>query len=314
MKVDMEPITCMNRPDCLRLSNGTVELIAIVGAGPRIIRYGFLQGENILGEFPDLSTETALGLWKPLGGHRLWAAPESLPRTYAPDNDPLEYESSGEHALRLIRRTDAAGLGKEIEVRLDAEGSGVSLIHTITNNNLWEIELAPWALTIMNGGGSVILPQEPYRAHSEELLPARPLVLWGYTDLSDPRWTIGRRFILLRSDDTLSEPQKGGILNRQGWAAYHRGRTLFIKRFPCRDGAIYPDFNCNNETYTAGSFIELESLGPLVRLEPGESVEHRERWYLFDEVEIGMDEERIDATIGPLVAATEATREEQAIR
>ncbi len=44
----------------------------------------------------------------------------------------------------------------------------------------------------------------------------------------------------------------------------------------------YPDFGCNCETYTAGTFIELESLGPLEVVAPGESVQHLERWSLFE--------------------------------
>jgi hypothetical protein len=58
----------------------------------------------------------------------------------------------------------------------------------------------------------------------------RAMTLWHYTDLSDPRWTFGRKFIRLRTDDTLDAPQKIGIANKQGWAGYWRKRTLFLKR------------------------------------------------------------------------------------
>ena len=38
--------------DCIRLSNGIVEVLVTRSVGPRIIRYGFVGGENVLCEIP----------------------------------------------------------------------------------------------------------------------------------------------------------------------------------------------------------------------------------------------------------------------
>ncbi|HEY0077165.1 MAG TPA: hypothetical protein VGB73_00855 [Pyrinomonadaceae bacterium] len=303
----MQKISYLGLPNCYRLSNGQVEAVVTTDVGPRILRYGFVGGENALGEVPELSQTTTLGEWKPWGGHRLWAAPEAMPRSYAPDNSPLEYDLEGDRAAINLRQPVEAetGIEKELHVRLEEQTGSLLVRHKITNRNLWGIVAAPWALTIMHGGGLAILPQEPYRSHSDYLLPARPLVMWHYTDLSDPRWRIGKRYVCLRSDPERREPQKIGIANKQGWAAYHRAQMLFVKRFSYEDGATYPDYGCNNEVFTAGSFIEVESLAPLRHLEPGESVEHSERWYLFGEVELEADEESaLEASISPLIEQT----------
>src|SRR3972149_3315855 len=74
----------------LKLSNGTVELIATLEVGPRIIRYGFVGGENVLKEYADQLGKSGEQDWQIRGGHRLWHAPEAKPRTYFPDNDPVE--------------------------------------------------------------------------------------------------------------------------------------------------------------------------------------------------------------------------------
>jgi hypothetical protein len=299
----VEKISYLGLPNCYRLSNGTVEAVVTSDVGPRIVRYGFVGAENILGEVPDATLKTELGDFKPWGGHRLWVAPEAKPRSYAPDNTPLVFEFEGERAIRLTAPVEAAtGIEKEMRVALDADGSGLVVRHKITNRNLWPIEAAPWALTIMRGGGTAIVPQEPYISWDDYLLPARPLVLWHYTDLSDARWSIGKKFIRLTTDASANHPQKAGMLNKQGWAAYKHGATLFVKRFAYEEGATYPDYGCNCETYTAGDFIEVESLAPLRRLEPGASVEHVERWTLFRDVEAGAGEDELDAAIGRLVA------------
>ena len=117
--------------------------------------------------------------------------------------------------------------------------------------------------------------------HSEYLLPARPLVLWHYTDMSDPRWVWGRRFIQLIQDPNRPDPQKIGFLNRRGWAAYALHGMLFVKRYDALEGATYPDYGCNTETFTNADMLEVETLGPLTRLPAnGGAVEHTERWSL----------------------------------
>ena len=91
---------------------------------------------------------------------------------------------------------------------------------------------------------------------------------------------MSRESIRLRVDENRPEPQKIGALNRQGWAKYHLDDAVFTKYFECREGATYPDMNSNTELYTAGSFVEVESLAPLQKLEPGDATDHVERWTL----------------------------------
>jgi len=300
--VKIEKVPYLGQPNCYKLSNGTVEVIVTTDIGPRIIRYSLVGGENVLAELPDPVTKTELGDWKPWGGHRFWAAPEAMPRTYSPDSSPIEFKIEGNNTIRLIQPVEPkSGIQKEVTVTVAASGPGVTIHHKVTNKNMWAIDLAPWALTIMHGGGVTILPQEPYKSHDEELLPARPLVYWYYTNLSDPRWTIGKKYIRLKTDDNIQEAQKIGIANKQGWAAYLRNGELFVKTFGYRDGASYPDYGCNNETYTAGSFMEIESLGPMVHLDPGQAAEHDEHWSLFKGVNPGVDDDSLERAIKPLI-------------
>lgn len=282
----MERVECLGSHQGVRLANDSVSVVATTDVGPRIVEYALHGGQNVLGEALEVSIETSLGRWRPYGGHRLWAAPEANPRSYAPDNDPVEVEAMGELGVRLVAREEVAtGLQKALTVLLDESGADVTVIHRITNGSLWTVELAPWALTIVGAGGESIVPQEPYRPHSESLLPVRTIALWSYTDLSDPRLHFGKRFIRVRSRGDMTEPIKIGVANAQRWAAWHRDGTLFVKRFPYAHDAFYPDMGSNTEIYAAGDFMELESLGPMIRLEPGASVEHLERWSLFDGID-----------------------------
>ncbi|MCS7264138.1 MAG: hypothetical protein NZ805_04830 [Armatimonadetes bacterium] len=291
--------------NCYRVSNGLVEAIATSDVGPRIIRFGFIGGENEFYEFPEQLGKTGGDEWRIYGGHRLWHAPEVKPRTYYPDNEPVEVKILNDFSIELIQPTEKwTGIQKRIVVNMHGSESQVTVTHILTNHNLWAIELAPWALSAMAKGGVAILPQPPFIPHEEKLLPARPLVQWHYTDMTDPRWIFGKRFIMLRQDPKITKPQKLGIANFEGWVAYSKGERLFLKRYKHIEGATYPDFGCSTEVFTNAEMLELETLGPLTILQPGESVEYVEKWFLFKGVILGETEEEIDEVLKPILEAS----------
>jgi hypothetical protein len=302
----IERLTFLGLPNCYQLSNGTVNLIVSTEVGPRLLYYGFCGAENMLGEYPDLSTPTELGDWKPWGGHRLWVAPEEMPQSYAPDNSPIGFDIVGEDGIHLMQPTDKAGFEKEMTIELAQSGTQVSILHRLTNRNHSTLRVVPWAITILRGGGVTLIPQEPFRSHDDCLVPARSIVLWYFTDLNDPRLTLGPKFLRLRTDKGRPHPQKIGAANRQGWCAYHHDATgmLLVKTFSCKEGATYPDFGANVETYSAGDYMEVETLGPLQDLQPGASTEHTELWHLFRGVKIGTSDDEIEAAILPLLRGT----------
>jgi hypothetical protein len=301
--VSVEKVTCLGLSNCYKLSNGQIEVVVTTDIGPRVMRYGFVGGENILGEVPGSLAEKDRNTWQSWGGHRLWIAPEGRPKSYGPDNSPIKHVVNGNaNSITLEQPVEpGTGIQKTIVVSIDATGSGVTLTHTLTNRGQKPFELAPWALTVMNPGGTTIVPQEPYESHDTALLPARPMVLWHYTDLSDPRFRIGPKFLRLSTDASKEPPQKIGIGNKQGWVAYVRNGLLFVKKTTYQDGKRYPDYGCTFEVYTAGNFIEVESLGFLQTLAPGQSAEHTERWTLARDVKIGAgdSESQVEAALKP---------------
>ncbi len=283
----MERIDYLGHKDCVRLTNGEIEVIAATGFGPRVLHYGFVGGANLFGMFPDVEAETEMGRWRAVGGHRLWTAPEASPHSYAPDDRPVEAQELGALNIRLNGAADAAGLEKSITLGLLPKGSDVEVRHRIVNRGSAPVEIAPWALTILDGG-TIVLPLEPYRSHGDALLPTQPLVLWPFTDLTDPRLSLESRAIRVSAEPLSNEPQKIGLANKREWAGYLNEGTLFMKRYPFLEGETYPDYGVNTEVFVKGRFMELESLGPVRRLAPGEAVDHVERWRLV--ANVGKDE------------------------
>ncbi len=298
----------LGRDDNVRLQNGEVELILPTGYGPRVMRYARVGGRNVLGEIsPELQgNDTPFGeRWHIYGGHRLWYAPEASPRSYYPDNHAVGVQIDGAR-VRLTQAVEShSQLEKSIEVVLADRGSGVRIEHRLTNRGSFELEMAPWALTVMARGGTAIFPQSPFMPHPQALAPARPLVLWSFTRMNDPRWTWGDRLFFLRQDETRPDAQKVGFYNDRGFMAYALGDLVFIKKHEPLPG-LHADFGCNAETFTNDAFIEIETLAPLTRLAPGATAVHHEQWFLFEGVRLGDSEAQISGNLDQLLAQTNA--------
>jgi hypothetical protein len=299
----VDKVAWHNLPNCLKLANQDAELVVTTDIGPRIVHYALAGGANILGGSPgDLNKPDVWQLW---AGHRLWIAPEDKVRSYGPDNGPVAQRPEGARGVRLMQPVEpTTHVQKELVVTLDERGPGVTIEHRLTNRGTAPTELATWGLTIMAGNGTAILPHEPFIKHEDEFLPARPLVLWHYTDLSDPRWQHGPRFLRLTGDASKNTPQKVGIMNKVGWAAYAKDGLLFVKRIPFDAKATYTDHGSNTEVYTEAGFFEVESLGPLVKLAPGQTASHTERWFLFSGMTIPKDDAALERTLAPFIAQT----------
>ena len=272
----------------VKISNGEVELIATLEVGPRILSYRLAGGTNVLKEFPDQFGKSGEPNFMIRGGHRLWVSPEDPVRTYAPDNAPVTHKVLDDGTVVFTAEPDAKfGLRKEMSVKMTDRGTEVHVIHRVENVGKVPTELAPWALTVMKPGGVEIIPLPEKKPHggankektAADFGPNQALVLWPYTDLADTRFSFGTDFILVRHDGKKSST-KIGLAQAPGWAAYLNDHMLFTKRFAHEPEATYSDRGCNYETYTDPGIVEMETLGPLVTLKPGEDAKHAETWSL----------------------------------
>ncbi len=263
------------------LNSELLDLDYLATAGPRIVGLHYKGSENLLAEVPGISHPTPYGEYHYLGGHRLWHAPEAMPRSYIPDQEGLTVSNIADGVVLDGRREPGTAIRKRLEIYLNPARPQVILTHVLTNEGLWDVQLAPWAITMLQLGGIAILPCRSDDIDLAALLPDRHLSLWPYTELSDPRLSLRDDFITVRPK-ARTTPLKIGTFNPRGWTAYWVANVLFRKSYGVQPGFRYPDDHCNAEIYTDGDFIELESLGPLRTISPGDSLAHVETWELYD--------------------------------
>jgi hypothetical protein len=302
--VTIDKINYKGWPNSYRIANGEVEAVVTSDVGPRVMRYGFAGGQNFFKEFEESLGKSGEPSWQLRGGHRIWAAPEDPVRTYAPDNGPVRVEIRDGVLEATEPVEESTGLEKQLAIEMAPAGTRVTVRHRIRNAGSGPLTLAPWALSMMAPGGAGIHGFPPRGTHPEMLAPTNPLVMWAFTNLADQRWRLLERYMVLLQDPNNPAPQKLGSFHPRTWAGYLLNGELFIKRCQAPgDPKQYPDLGCSFEAFTNAAMLELETLGPLETLPPGESLTHVEHWTLHRPVHVvRWADDELDQSIAPLAA------------
>ncbi|HEX4771645.1 MAG TPA: hypothetical protein VH351_12480 [Bryobacteraceae bacterium] len=282
----LEKIAYRGWPNCYRLTNYNVDLVVTTDVGPRVIRYGFVDGPNMFYECEAQLGNTGEPWWMIRGGHRLWVAPEIVPETYALDNSPVEATFPAEDTICVSGPIEAeTKLRKEMTITLFADGR-VRITHKVTNCGPHTVRWAPWPATLLAPGGTAFAAFPTGPTQERNFHPTHPLVMWASTDFSDPRWIFTRKHLILKQDPEATTEQKAGLFNTDTFAAYLLDTTVFAKQSEAYLGVPYADFHCSCQMFTNRDFMELETLGPFTDIEPETSISHVERWSLLRNVQI----------------------------
>jgi len=269
--------------ECIQLDNGKLSLWVTSQVGPRVLGLSLNGGENMFyvdrdAKIPVEGKEN----YSLRGGHRLWYAPERPETTYIADDLPPATVTI-QNGLELIQNVDAAtGIQKSWQVILDEKEARVTLDHKLTNLGADHFQLAPWAVTMLRAGGRGLIPLQVDNDDQNGLWPNRHLVFWPYTNMKSPYLNIDNRAVSIEAKLT-DGALKIGTANPMGWMAYSLEGILFVKNAVYDKDANYLDRRASSQMYCNKDVIELETLGPVVKLAPGDSVEHQETWQIYPE-------------------------------
>ncbi len=260
--------------DCMFISNGTLEIVASLAFGPRVLRFGRKGRPNILYEHPldapYLCTEEG---WRVYGGLRLAFAPESE-KTYWPDNAPVDYELLDDGVVLKQAEDGYLNVRKRIKLQFTERPDTLAVGFEIENIGDAPLFGAPWAITAVRPDGVL---RTPFRAESGGAAPKHFLSLWGDTSLADERLSFSEKEMMIRPAPT-DQYFKLGFTCAEGVIQYDISGQSYRKRFEYDANARYPDNNVNAEIYCCRHMMEIESLAALRDILPGETAEHREWW------------------------------------
>lgn len=280
------------------LQNDQLRLDYLAEAGPRLVRLILADTtENLLAETPDAHWPTPFGEYFLRGGHRVAVAPEALELAYVPDDSGLMIEELPQ-GVRLSTPTEAAaGVSKAIEIQLQPDRPVITLRHAVRNDRAEPITIAAWAITLLAPGGIAVTPLRVTTALNRHR-PDRQLVLWPYTSWQDDRLFADDDYVWIEAQPYPAELKIGALA--RGWLGYLRSGVFFLKRFDPQLELPHPDLNTNAQLYCNQHYIELETLAPLLTLEPGQSSVHVETWEIYRNVDVPQSIEGLDELIRSL--------------
>lgn len=291
----------LNYGKVLSITNGVIEAYVTIDVGPRIIRFGYVGGQNMMCDNraaaapkDDAEFENFFGKgkkWEILGGHRIWLSPEGYPQSYYPDLEPVKYEITENGAIFTPNVERENGVQKQMIIKMDPDDTNMHVEMRVTNISAAAQEFSIWGLTVSATGGTLIVPMND---NDTGLLANRNISVWPYTNLADSRLHFGKHYVTLRQDTNTNQALKLGFDLNKAEAYYCLGDDIFRKSYATHHPREkYPDNNCSFETYTCATFIEVESLSPLKVVQPDETVSLTEHWSMLKkpcDVEWGNDE------------------------
>jgi hypothetical protein len=277
--------------EAIQIEAGRIRLMVTTSVGPRVLGLLTEDGQNHLAELPGATLECpGSGDFHLRGGSRLWAAPEDPRVTYRPDDEPVGVEEIGD-GIRLVTRPDpVAQTSREIEIRVSGP-ERFAFDYRVINEAEHPQRLAAWAITMVKPLGRAFLPVLTDEFDEGGFQGQRNIVLWAYSRNEDPRYLVHDGALEVRSavmaEGPFDVPFKIGTSMRRGWTAHYREGVLLVKYAGHDEDRQYADMGASGQIYSHADFTELETLGPLTDLDPGDAAEHHEDWaiHLVDETE-----------------------------
>ena len=276
------PVSYQGWTNAWRLANQEVEVIVVPEIG-RVMSFRFLQGENVFWE--DRSLEGRRGNWDGkewinFGGDKTWPAPEAEWGRHTgrkewmppPAFDSLPVEARVEGRQLVLTSPVDPYYGVRTVRRVSLFGSSLQ-IHTSYEKVSGEpFKMGIWVITQFKNPVAVYLPVETNSIFTN-----------GYFQFGNEPWPqLQRRGSVIEiTRDRQTAHKMGGDARQLLWVG---AREMCLVSVSDNPGGEYPDRGARAEVYTnpdPKEYVELEMLGPLARLQPGQTITLRSHYQLL---------------------------------
>ena len=263
-------------PDAVFLRNGEAEAVIVPAVG-RVMQFRFAgEDSGPFWENPDVDGLRAgkdAGGWSNYGGDKVWPAPQAVwpliaGRGWPPpegfDGRPAQAEISGGAVTLVFPPDPAYGLRMRRRITL-APGSPVMRITTTFEKTAGDpVKVGIWTITQLRDPAAIRAP-----APDPAMAGAFPVLLGGY---AAPPMQVKPPWLVVTRD-----PAANHKIGLQAGALLWVGPTSILRLDTAlASGAVFPDHGSSAEIYTNADplpYVELELLGPLTTLQPGDRIE-----------------------------------------
>ena len=269
----------------LQLRNETTQ-VTLSPVGGRVLKYE-RRGKNVLFLSKDDNTIPPGRKSKVMSAGRFDVGPEQkLIRSEAIFSGRYSQKAIGDRKFQLTSVIDPESkMQVQRTFELATDSSELRITQKVTNHGEQPFYQHYWSRTFAVHGGICVIPIDRQRS----LLPNYFLIAKNrfLVDFKPNDDAVEQRGDFLVVTKPPAFP-KLGFDSVRGWVAYQtRQGQLFVKKFPVFPDRKYGDPGQMNFAiwYPKSSFLpacEIEPIGPLVYLQPGESTQYTVKWYLLD--------------------------------
>ena len=271
---------------CWEISNPLVRVVVVPQIGGRIMEYS-LGGENALWQNVDeLGKVTGDDLgktWRNYGGYKAWNAPQSkwstTNRDFHYDSAPAQVEPLADQSGVRVTTAPIGHLGYQLirEVVLSDSTSRVRITERMRNISNHDITWGVWDVTQVNAPCWIAFPLNANSSYPQ-----------GWNVLYPP----GRPVQQIKRVGNIgiaqydNRTEKWATDAMGGWMAYIKDQLAYTKHWSTRlVDVTYPDGGCDAAFYTCskdyfGGYAEMQVMGPITKLAPGEESTLVEDWFL----------------------------------
>jgi len=278
-------VSAHGNENCIELFNESTRVVLEPKLGGRVLIYA-LREKNVLWINPENEGKvyTPGEPYGHPGAGRFDYGPEKT----GPEKSALFFGSwegkiTGPREAVLISQKDpVTGISLERHFTLGESGSHLSCTQIIRNTSENTARHYHWSRTFVKGGGISFTPLNPNSKYPKGYLVYGPGDVMDFEPEEEDN--ARTREGILEILGPLSRP-KFVMDCDKGWLAYiTRENQLFIKKFKIYPDRPYGDMAAPTASiwYNKNLMCEIEPLGPLEVLEPGESASFTEHWYLYD--------------------------------
>ena len=296
----------------LHLDNSLVHAVVVPDIGGRVLQFSLgghaylFVNQHLAGTLfsPEENRgDGTIASWKNYGGNKTWPAPQgwSGPDEWAGPPDPVldsgrfrVLAADAQHVVVQSPPDPRTGLQITRELELEPGAARAVLRRTLRNLSDRHVRWSLWDVTQLEcgDGRGGVRPgcHMSVPLHPASRFPGGYVVLYGPSD--NPQWRTDQAGIF--GIEYAGRLGKVGLDSQAGWVAFSDGEWAFVHRFEVRAGADYPDDGATVEVWThgpgiaagvdfgqqqlRGEFMEMEVLGPLEPLAPGQAASAAIEW------------------------------------
>ena len=237
------------------IANGDVTMTVDAGHGGKILSFRH-------GEWEVLSQSR----WPNSFGSTFWTSPQAEWNwPPVPEYDSLPYTADVTEGT-LVLEGQVSRFGYRIRKAFSADPADGAIVvtYSIVNQSGEERSVAPWEISRVPNGGSILFDARPEDVTPAGLMP----VHFG----NGPA----------RLDVDVTDQNRKINVDGKGWLVFRDNGLVLAKWFTDIDPAEAAPGEAEIQVYINArkTFVEIEAQGPCVKLQPGEKLDWTVRWYL----------------------------------